>query len=128
MAPLRWILLSLTLLIFMAPSEARVRQVRAATAPVAPELDLLSALDVMRDTPAIRAAGVWYADYALAERSYGVRNVTTMGDPRIATYFTAIMPLRPGPETGVAQLVGGEWRRRFGYDLLNITSEIYTSG
>jgi hypothetical protein len=36
--------------------------------------------------------------------------------------------LRPGPETGVSALTRGRWRQVYGYDLFQITSEIYTDG
>lgn len=109
------------LLATMAPAQARE--------PIwMPELALPAALALMPDTPSLRATGVWYADYALAERVYGISGLHTMTNPRIARYFTAIMALRPGPETGASALVMGRWRQIYGYDLFEISSEIYSPG
>ena len=90
------------------------------------EVTLAGALALMPDTPAVRAAGVWYADYALARRVYGVQRIDSMADPRIDRFFTALQPLRPGPETGVSSLAQGRWRQIYGYDLLQLDTEIYS--
>ena len=82
----------------------------------------------MPDTPDVRSAGVWYANYSLAERVYNVAGVDSITDTRISRYFEAIVGLRPGPETGVSSLAGGWWRQTFGYDLMQISGEIYTRG
>jgi hypothetical protein len=91
-------------------------------------LTLPAALMLMPDTPATRSTGVWYADYALAQRVYGVGNVAGITDPRITRFFRALVGLRPGPETGVSALTWGRWRRVYGYDLFQITGGIYTDG
>src|SRR5919198_2268915 len=100
--------------------------VRAAPRVPGPELTLPAALRLMPDTPVTRSTGVWYADYALAERVYGVSDVAGMTDPRITRFFQALVGLRPGPETGVSALTRGRWRQVYGYDLFQITGEIYT--
>jgi hypothetical protein len=82
----------------------------------------------MPDTPVTRSTGVWYADYALAERVYGVGGIAGLTDPRITRFFQALVGLRPGPESGVSALTRGRWHRVYGYDLFQITSEIYTDG
>lgn len=111
----------LTVLLFAAAAPAgAVRRVWT------PELALPAALALFPDTPALRAAGVWYADYALAERVYGAPDVDSMTDRRIGRYFAAIAALRPGPETGAAQLAGGKWQQAYGYDLFAISSELYS--
>jgi len=102
--------------------------VRAAPLTPVPELTLPAALMLMPDTPTTRSTGVWYADYALAERVYGVGDIAGMTDPRITRFFQALVGLRPGPETGVSALTRGRWRQVYGYDLFQITSEIYTDG
>jgi hypothetical protein len=102
--------------------------VRAAPLTPRPELRLPAALRLMPDTPATRSTGVWYADYALAERVYGVGDIAGLTDPRIRRFVQALVGLRPGPETGVSALTRGRWRRVYGYDLFQITSEIYTDG
>jgi hypothetical protein len=102
---------------------------RAARPPLpTPTFTLSGALALVPDTPAIRAAGIWYNDFALAEQTYGVTGVRGMTSPLIARYFNALVALRPGPETGVSGLTGGRWRQVYGYDLLQITSEVYSSG
>jgi hypothetical protein len=83
---------------------------------------------LMPDTPTTRSTGVWYADYALAERVYGVGDIASMTDPRISRFLQALVGLRPGPETGVSALTMGRWRQVYGYDLFQISSEIYTDG
>jgi hypothetical protein len=102
--------------------------VRAAPLTPGPELTLAAALMLMPDTPAMRSTGVWYADYALAERVYGVGDIAGMTDPPISRFLQALVGLRPGPETGVSALTMGRWRQVYGYDLFQITSEIYTDG
>ncbi len=92
------------------------------------DLSLPSALALMPDTPEIRAAGVWYADYALAERVYGVEGVKSMTDTRISRFLGAIVALHPGPETGVSSLALGRWQQVYGYDLFSLSAEIYTTG
>jgi len=107
---------------------------RGATEPAGPggvrvpELTLSAALALMPDTYDIRGAGVWYADYARAARAYGVGGIDSMMNPRIDSYFKAILPLHSGPETGLSSLSQGVWRRTYGYDLLQLTSEIYSVG
>lgn len=98
----------------------------AAAATALPELSLPDALDLMPDTPELRATGVWYDDYALAERVYGVSGLGSMTDPRVARYFAAIVALRPGPETGVSRLVAGRWRQVYGYDIFQFGAEVYS--
>ncbi|HKC74670.1 MAG TPA: hypothetical protein VKF37_10770 [Chloroflexota bacterium] len=100
----------------------------AAPLTPGPELTLPAALMLMPDTPVTRSTGVWYADYALAERVYGVGDIAGMTDPRISRFVQALVGLRPGPETGVSALTRGRWRQVYGYDLFQITSEIYTDG
>lgn len=107
-------------------SATAVAPVRGAA--TAPELTLPRALALLPDTPDLRAGGVWYADYALAERVYGVTGVHTMTDPHIGRFFASIIALRPGPETGVSGLALGRWHQVYGYDLFDITSEIYSTG
>ena len=102
--------------------------VRAAPLVPGPALTLPAALRLMPDTPVTRSSGVWYADYALAERVYGIGGIAGMTDPRITRFFQALVGLRPGPESGVSALTRGRWRRVYGYDLFQITSEIYTDG
>jgi hypothetical protein len=91
------------------------------------EVTLAQALALMPETPSTRAAGVWYAGYALARHVYGVDRIDSMTDPRIDSFFRALLPLRPGPETGVSALVQGRWRQIYGYDLLQIDGEIYSA-
>jgi len=95
----------------------------------APALTLANALALMPDTPAVRAGGVWYNNYALAERTYGINATTTItnGAPDIQNYYRAILPLRPGAETGVAALASGQWRLAYGYDLFQLAGDIHTS-
>ena len=96
--------------------------------PPAPEVTLPAALRLMPDTPTTRSVGVWYADYALAERVYGTSGIVSMTDPRIIRFFQAMVGLRPGPETGVAALTGGRWRQVYGYDLFQIGTEAEQAG
>ena len=93
----------LAVLALVLPLAAPVR-----AAPLTPvlELTLPAALMLMPDTPTTRSTGVWYADYALAERVYGVGDIAGMTDPRITRFFQALVGLRPGPETGVSALTG----------------------
>lgn len=99
----------------------------AQAAPLAlPALPLAEALKAMPDTRAIRAAGVWYDNYALAERVYSVSGIDSMTNPLIARFFDAIVALKPGPETGVTGLTMGRWRQVYGYDMFQINSEIYS--
>ena len=110
----------------VAPRAAPARA--AAPAPAPMELTLAQALALMPDTPAMRAAGVWYNDYALAERAYGLTATMVITDARILqSYFQATQPLRPGMETGVAELVSGHWRQVYGYDLFQLTADIYSN-
>ena len=104
-----------------------------ASAPVgaAPpaELTLPEALALMPDTPAVRTAGVWYNDYALAQSTYGLTSTMTISassTSEIRAYFQAMLPLRPGAETGVAALATGQWRQRYGYDLFQLGGDIYS--
>lgn len=99
---------------------------RAVTTPIGAGLSLNAALALMQETPQTRDAGVWYADYALAERVYGVSGIDSMTDTRLPRYFSAIVALHPGPETGVARLYMGRWRQVYGYDLFQISTEIYS--
>ncbi len=94
--------------------------------PVIQNLSLPDALELMPDTPVVRAAGVWYNNYALAARAYGLTSTLAITSPRIQDYFHAILPLRPGAETGVADLATGRWRLAYGYDLFQIAGDIYS--
>ena len=114
-------LLALLALLLAGAAPAR------AAAPAAGEgLSLAAALALLPETAQTRDAGVWYADYALAERIYGVSGIDSMTDPRLPRYFSAIVALRPGPETGVTQLYMGRWRQVYGYDLFQISTEMYS--
>src|SRR5205085_8000570 len=82
----------LAILILLLPKSAPAR---AAPLVPGPELRLPAALRLMPDTPVTRSTGVWYADYALAERVYGVGGIAGMTDPRITRLCQALVGLRP---------------------------------
>jgi len=109
-------------------SSARARASERARALPAPELTLPGALALMPDAPAVRATGVWYNDYTLARSVYGLTTTMDISAPGIAIqkYFQAMLPLRPGVETGVAALTSGQWRQRYGYDLFQLGGDIYS--
>lgn len=114
------------LLVALAGMLAPVMPARAALPQAAPELSLPAALRLMPEMPAIRAAGVWYSNYALAKRVYGVSGIDTMTNPAIGRFFAAIASLKPGPETGITGLTMGRWRQIYGYDMFQLSGEIYS--
>ena len=118
---------ALTCIFFIAPPAGLTKASRSSLSP-GTELSLAQALSVMPDNATTRAAGVWYTNYARAERTYRLTAPLTVTSPQIQSYFTAIRPLRVGPETGINSLFTGLWKLRYGYDLFNISSEIYTDG
>ncbi len=100
---------------------------RTGAAP--PELTLPEALALMPDAPSVRAAGVWYNDYTLARSTYALTKTMTISASSASDmrqYFQAMLPLRPGVETGVAALVTGQWRQRYGYDMFQLGGDIYS--
>ena len=106
---------------------AAVGASKRAGAP--PELTLPEALALMPDAPSVRAAGVWYNDYTLARSTYGLTGTMTISASSasdLRKYFQAMLPLRPGVETGVAALANGQWLQRYGYDMLQLGGDIYS--